>query len=184
MKRAILIGILGILLLAASAKSQGMPMMGECINSSYLRVYTSINLSGAITEIEQSNIYCPFGCNENADQYGADCIDRPVVGMMLEIFLSLFFISIASLIIGVWQKKWLFCMFSTILFLVLSFQGFKIEVISGGLNIVYQDVIIVLLCWFSGVTSFIFTLAGMLTARKDGIEKREMEIRSMEYRGD
>lgn len=169
-------------LISHQAKGQGIPIMGECINSSYLRTYTRINISGVEMPVEVTNVYCPQGCVSDAGQYGADCAEKPVTGMMLEIFIFLFILSIGSLVVGIVQRKWLFCMFSTIMFLVLSFQGFRIEVISGGLNIVYQDIIIVLLSWLGGIVSFVFTLLGMLAARKDRISKRDMEI-AREFKG-
>jgi hypothetical protein len=63
-----------MLLLSVPVKGQGIPIMGECINTSYLRTYTEINISGSPLTIEVNNVPCPNGCDSNAGQYGADCI--------------------------------------------------------------------------------------------------------------
>jgi len=80
--------------------------------------------------------------------------------MLIEFFVMLLAGAVTSLVVGIKYKKWLLTMFSTILFLVLAFSAFKIEIVSGGVTLVFQDIVIIYLSWFGGFVSFIFTLIG------------------------
>lgn len=81
--------------------------------------------------------------------------------MLIEFFVMILGGAVASLIVGIMKKKWLLTMFATVLFLMLALQAFKIEVVSGGVTLIFQDIIITYLGWFGGFVSFIFTLVGM-----------------------
>jgi membrane-associated HD superfamily phosphohydrolase len=67
----VLVGILGLLLLAISVKAQ-IPISSLCINESYLFVYGDLYVSGTLMPINITT-YCPYGCVINAGQYGDDC---------------------------------------------------------------------------------------------------------------
>lgn len=74
-KEGILIGILGVLLIATSIKAQ-IPISGQCVNSSYLYNYGELYVSGSLVSINITT-YCPYGCQVNAGQYGDDCKYSP-----------------------------------------------------------------------------------------------------------
>jgi hypothetical protein len=90
--------------------------------------------------------------------------------MLIEFFVMLLGGAVAALVVGIKMKKWLLTMFSTIMFLVLALQALKIEIVSGGVTLVFQDVIITYLSWFGSMVSLIFTLVGMVNNIK---EKRQ-----------
>ena len=91
--------------------------------------------------------------------------------MLIQFFVLLFGGAVASLIGGIKYKRWLLTMFSTILFLVLAFTAFRIEVVSGGVTLYFEEIVIILLNWFGAIVAFIFTLVGMLGAFKDRNKK-------------
>jgi len=62
-------------------------------------------------------------------------------------------------------------MMATILALVCAFQAFQIEVVSGGVTIIFQEIVIVLLSWLIAMVAFIFTLMGMVSAYKERQKK-------------
>lgn len=80
--------------------------------------------------------------------------------MLIQFFLILFGGSLALLITGIKFRRWLLCLMSTVLSAVCAFQAFRIELVSGGVTLVFQEVVIVLLCWAITLIGFIFTLLG------------------------
>lgn len=93
--------------------------------------------------------------------------------MLITLFLVLIVGAFVSIYAGIRYQKWLFCMIATILFLVLAFTAFKIEVPSGGVTLVFQEIVIVLLCWAGSIISLIFTLVGMISYIRDTRKKEE-----------
>ena len=87
--------------------------------------------------------------------------------MLIEFFVMLLGGAVAALIVGLKMKKWLLTMFSTIMFLVLALQALKIEIVSGGVTLVFQDVVITYVAWFGSFVSLIFTLVGMVNTIRD-----------------
>ncbi|MCX6817725.1 MAG: hypothetical protein NTU57_02615 [Candidatus Aenigmarchaeota archaeon] len=57
-------------------------------------------------------------------------------------------------------------MISTVLWAVLAFQAFKIEVPSGGVTLVFQEIIVVLFCWFMTFVGAVITGIGILDTLK------------------
>lgn len=82
--------------------------------------------------------------------------------MLIQFFIILLVASVGSLYMGLKYKKWLLTMFSTVLFGVLAFSAFRIEVVTGGVNLVFQEIALVLLMWLGTFAGFIFTLVGMV----------------------
>jgi len=87
--------------------------------------------------------------------------------MLIQFFLILFGGAVALLIMGVKLKRWLLCLISTVLSAVCAFQAFKIELVSGGVTLVFQEVVIVLLCWAITLVGFVFTLIGAVWSVKE-----------------
>ena len=51
--------------------------------------------------------------------------------MILTIYVILLIVAGGSLVVGVKSERWIFSLFSLILFMVLSFQSYDIEVVAG-----------------------------------------------------
>jgi hypothetical protein len=85
--------------------------------------------------------------------------------MLINFFLVFFIGAIATLYGGYKFQRWLLCMGSTILWAVLAFQAFKIEVVTGGVVLVFQEVILVLFCWFMTFAATGLTLIGAVNER-------------------
>lgn len=80
--------------------------------------------------------------------------------MLITFFLIMIVGAFASLFFGIKYKHWIGCAIAAILFLVLAFSAFRIEVPSGGVTLVFQEIVIVLLCWAGAGISTLFTLLG------------------------
>jgi len=93
--------------------------------------------------------------------------------MLVTFFLILIVGAFASLYVGARYKRWMLCVVAAILFLVLAFSAFKIEVPSGGLTIVFQEVVIVLLCWACAAISTLFALIGAVAFVKDQASEKD-----------
>lgn len=93
--------------------------------------------------------------------------------MLITFFLILFVGAAISIYAGIRWQKWLLCTIASILFLVLAFSAFSVEVPSGGLTIVFQEIVIVLLCWAAAIISLIFTLIGMISYIRDTRKKED-----------
>ena len=87
--------------------------------------------------------------------------------MLIQFFVILFAGAVGLLIAGIKYKRWLLTLISTVLAAVCAFQAFRIEIVSGGVTIVFQEVVIVLLCWAITLVGFIFTILGMIDAYKN-----------------
>jgi hypothetical protein len=95
--------------------------------------------------------------------------------MLLQFFIMLLVGAVGSLVVGIKYKKWLPCMLAVILFLVLAFQAFKIEVVSGGVTIVFQDIIITWLSWFGAMVGTIFTFNGVINQKREMMEEKNQQ---------
>jgi hypothetical protein len=76
---AICMAVIGIILMAGAALGQEIqvPLVGFCINSSYVQYDTNVTIGGVSQEVKvppSGGIFCPFGCQDNVSQYGADCL--------------------------------------------------------------------------------------------------------------
>jgi hypothetical protein len=165
--------IMAVMLSATAALGQEatVPLVGACINESYVQFGTGIIIGGIPSDVTLEPIYCPQGCIDNSGQYGADCAVKPITGMMLEIFLSISLMGLGSLALGIWKKKWLPCMFSTIIFLMLSFQGLGgVVVMFNGEIRIYQDIILVYLLWFGAMVSTIYSFVGFINQKREMME--------------
>jgi len=92
--------------------------------------------------------------------------------MLIQFFLLLFGGGTALLILGVKFRRWLLCLMATILEAVCALQAFRIEIVSGGVTLVFQEVVIVLLCWVLTLIAFIFTLVGAVSAIQESSKKK------------
>lgn len=54
----------------------GFQVEGLCVNSTHLNKTIPLYIDGDLTELTTGPTFCPFGCVENATQYGDDCRDR------------------------------------------------------------------------------------------------------------
>ena len=75
-------------------------------------------------------------------------------------FVILFVGSLGMLYAGVKYKHWLLCAGSAVMSLVLALQAFRIEIVSGGVTIVIQEIVIVYVCWMIAIVGLMFTLVG------------------------
>lgn len=92
--------------------------------------------------------------------------------MLIQFFIIMLFGAVGSFYLGLKYQRWLLTMFSAILFFVLAFQAFKIEVVTGGVNLVFQEISLVLLMWFAGFAASAFTLVGVVNQIKQKGEKK------------
>ncbi len=93
--------------------------------------------------------------------------------MLITFFLILIAGAFGSLFFGIKWKRWIMTLVATVLFMVLAFSSFKIEVPSGGINLVFEEIVIILLCWAAAIISLIFTLFGAVTFLKDESSKKK-----------
>ena len=81
----ILAFIISVAISATFLKAQEIPMIGNCTDSNTLVLYQKIETSDGWENITTDPIYCPYGCIENASQYGDACkmqeIEREDNGM-------------------------------------------------------------------------------------------------------
>lgn len=82
--------------------------------------------------------------------------------MLAELFGMLFLIGLGSLAFAWIRKHWLVAMGSTILFLVLAINSFKIEIASNGTLLSMSDPTFIYLSWGLAFVSFITVLIGAL----------------------
>ena len=150
-KESILIGILGMLLLVVSVRSQGIPITGTCINSSYLSVSSNITVSGSAIPISSTTIYCPYGCVANQGQYGDDCQMSPsdyasanvnaylpiIVGITAIIFLFAFLAMKFKPLDK--DMGYLQTLFLILTFLFVLFDAFFILQIATMNNVAFQE---------------------------------------------
>ncbi len=95
--------------------------------------------------------------------------------MLLIFFLTMFLGAFAALFIGMKFRKWIPCFVAAILFLVLAFSAFRIEVPTGGVTIVFQEVVVILVCWAGAIISTIFALVGMVSYAREALGKKDKE---------
>lgn len=95
--------------------------------------------------------------------------------MLITFFVILFGGSLALTFTGIKYKRWLLTMMGTILALVCAFQAFEIEVVSGGVTLVFQEIVIVLVCWLLTLVAFVFTLVGMIDGYKEHKESKNKQ---------
>ena len=93
--------------------------------------------------------------------------------MLVQFFIILMVGAVGSFYLGLKMRKWLLTMFSCILFSVLAFSAFRIEVVTGGVNIVFQEIVLVGLMWLGVFASAIFTLVGMVDNLKASRNKKQ-----------
>lgn len=82
--------------------------------------------------------------------------------MLVQFFIILLLGAVGSYYLGIKMQSWLLTMFSCVLFFVLAFQAFRIEVVTGGVSIVFQEIVLVALMWFGGFAATITTIYGMI----------------------
>lgn len=82
--------------------------------------------------------------------------------MLAQFFIVLLVGAVGSFYLGLKYKKWILTMFAAILFSVLAFSAFRIEVVTGGVNLVFQEIVLVMLMWLGFIASAIFTLIGVV----------------------
>jgi hypothetical protein len=102
----IILGLSAILLAVSlpSAKAQNIPIVGECINATYLRTYIAANVSGSGVPVEFPSTYCPYGCVKNAGQYGDDCgIPYRTTNMTYEFYILLSIINFMAILLA-WYR--------------------------------------------------------------------------------
>jgi len=58
---------------ASFSNAQEIPMIGNCTDSDTLVLYQNIETSDGWENITTDPFHCPYGCIENASQYGDDC---------------------------------------------------------------------------------------------------------------
>jgi hypothetical protein len=87
--------------------------------------------------------------------------------MQLALFIFLLGGSVASLYVGIRYKRWLLCMLSTILFMVLDFAGFQIEIVSGGVALVFREQIVIWAAIAGTIIAGIFTFIGAVNTARD-----------------
>jgi hypothetical protein len=86
--------------------------------------------------------------------------------MNIIFFIILFVGSMGLIYAGVKYKHWLLCAGSAVMFLVLALQAFRIEMVSGGVTIVIQEIVIVYVCWMMAIVGLVFTLVGAVNNLK------------------
>ena len=92
--------------------------------------------------------------------------------MLVSFFVALFGGSIALLFSGIKFKRWVFTLGGTILSIVCALQGFMIEVVSGGVTIIFKEIAIVLFCWVMVFVGTVFTAYGFMNSLSSGIDNR------------
>lgn len=151
------ISILALVLGAFAPLASAQVYTPECINESYLNHSTVFDLNGERQAIIQDPVFCPYGCDERAGVYGADC--KVNTGTMtIEIYLVLFFLALGSMILGFVKKTMLPLILSVILFAVLAIQANSIVIISGGISTYIQQPVLILLNWLFLMIAFALTL--------------------------
>lgn len=154
---------MGLLLVAGG---QAQAQLGYfCINGNSYQNYTQDGVVHDHTEP------CPHGCDQSTGQ----CAAKVETGMSIQFFLIILAVSGGFLYGGIRYKKWLLCMGSTVFFLVLAFQGFRILIVTGGVTIVFQEIIVVILMWMGAIVAFIFTLLGMVKAAQDSMNVKKQK---------
>lgn len=86
--------------------------------------------------------------------------------MILTIYVILLIVAGGSLIIGVKSERWIFSLFSLVLFLVLSFQSYDIEVVSAGSTVSFVEPVMILINWLGSFFAFAVTLYGAISTLK------------------
>ena len=94
--------------------------------------------------------------------------------MLIELYIVLFLMALGSLIIGIIRKSFLPPILSVVLFSVLSFQSFDIEVVSGGTTISFLDPAFIYVNWLFIFLSFMTVLYGV-AVYISGIRNRKNE---------
>ncbi len=89
---------------ASLTNGQEIPMVGNCTDSNTLHIYQNIYDGSVWNNITVDYIYCPYGCIENASQYGDDCkipeIERTDSGMSTAGLIALAIIMFAMFYIA------------------------------------------------------------------------------------
>jgi len=93
--------------------------------------------------------------------------------MLVELFGLLFIISLGALIFAWIRKHWLVAMGSTIMFLVLAFNSFNLEVVSNGLLLSMSDPTFIYISWGLAFISFITVLIGAIGEMKEKRNENE-----------
>lgn len=93
--------------------------------------------------------------------------------MLIQFYIIVQLLAVGLLYFGVKEKKWLLTFISTILFLVLALQAFQIEVVSGGVTLVFQEIVIVMLNWAGGFIALALTLLGMIKYVRDQLREKK-----------
>lgn len=57
--------------------------------------------------------------------------------------------------------------------MVLAFQGFAIEIVSGGVTLVFQEIILVYLCWGMIIVGAISTVYGVTQNIREQMEEKK-----------
>jgi len=87
--------------------------------------------------------------------------------MLMEIYIILFLLAFGLFFYSWVSKKWLPALGATILFSVLAFNGFNIEVASAGSFLVNQDITLIYISWGMMFISFITVLIGVVGELKE-----------------
>ena len=93
--------------------------------------------------------------------------------MLIQLFIILLVGAAGFFYLGLTMKKWILTMTSAVLFFVLAFSAFSIEVVTGGVNIVFEEIVLVLLMWVGGFAAAIFTLVGMTDFIRATMDKKK-----------
>lgn len=96
--------------------------------------------------------------------------------MLIQFFIILLVGAVGCMYLGIKYKKWLFPFFSTIMFMVLAFSAFRIEVVTGGVNLIFQEIVIVLLMWLATTVAAGLTLIGMINHLKESRDQKKNPI--------
>jgi len=89
------------------AQEASIPLIGTCINDSYVQFYQNATIGGTSAEIVIPVTYCPHGCNATVGQYGADCVftvqcsEKSMAGLGLGSNAELFGLMIAIVGVGI-----------------------------------------------------------------------------------
>lgn len=127
----------------------------SCINSTHLSISLPVEENGNLTSLDQQPLYCPYGCVDDINRYGADCLNPPQA-LPIEFYLIILGLSGALLFVGVTYKRWFACLVSTILFLFVAFQSLNVTIMAQA----YYLPQLVALAWVASIIGTIFTLVG------------------------
>lgn len=95
--------------------------------------------------------------------------------MLIEIYLPLLLLAGGSLFFGITKQKWILCMFASIMFLTLAISAFRIEVVSGGVTLIFEEGVLILLNWLGSIVGLVFTLVGAIAAFRNRNQRVDMQ---------